>query len=49
MSAAVAVRPKVAGVRLWVRAFPTLLRIGLAEALAYRAEMLVWMQVQLVF
>ena len=43
MSAAVAGRPKVTGVRLWVRAFPTLLRIGLAEALAYRAEMLVWM------
>ena len=25
------------------RAFPTLLKIGFAEALAYRAEMLVWM------
>jgi ABC-2 type transport system permease protein len=30
-------------VGLAVRAFPTLLRIGLAEAVAYRAEMLVWM------
>lgn len=28
--------------RLW-RAYPTLLRIGLAEAIAYRAEFLVWM------
>jgi ABC-2 type transport system permease protein len=28
--------------RLW-RAYPTLLRIGLAEAVAYRAEFLVWM------
>ena len=26
-----------------VRAYPTLLRVGLAEAVAYRAEMLVWM------
>jgi len=26
-----------------LRAYPTLLRIGLAEAIAYRAEMLVWM------
>lgn len=28
--------------RATVRAFPTLLRVGLAEAVAYRAEMLVW-------
>jgi ABC-2 type transport system permease protein len=28
---------------LSLRAYPTLLRIGLAEAVAYRAEMLVWM------
>jgi ABC-2 type transport system permease protein len=28
--------------RLTARAFPTLLRVGLAEAVAYRAEMLVW-------
>jgi ABC-2 type transport system permease protein len=28
--------------RTTVRAFPTLLRIGFAEAVAYRAEMLVW-------
>lgn len=28
---------------LWFKAYPTLLRIGLAEAVAYRAEMLVWM------
>src|SRR5207248_1153487 len=28
--------------RLW-RAYPTLLRIGLAEAVAYRAEFIVWM------
>ena len=26
-----------------LRAFPTLLRIGFAEAMAYRAEMIVWM------
>lgn len=26
-----------------LRAYPTLLRVGLAEAIAYRAEMLVWM------
>ena len=25
------------------RAYPTLLRVGFAEAVAYRAEMLVWM------
>jgi ABC-2 type transport system permease protein len=25
-----------------VRAFPTLLRVGFADAIAYRAEMLVW-------
>ena len=25
-----------------VRAFPTLLRVGFADAVAYRAEMLVW-------
>jgi ABC-2 type transport system permease protein len=30
------------GVRHAVRAFPTLLRIGLAEVVAYRAEFLVW-------
>jgi ABC-2 type transport system permease protein len=29
--------------RLSLQAYPTLLRIGLAEAVAYRAEMLVWM------
>lgn len=29
-------------VRATVRAFPTLLRIGFADAVAYRAEMLVW-------
>jgi ABC-2 type transport system permease protein len=28
---------------LAIRAFPTLLRVGLAEAVAYRAEMVVWM------
>lgn len=26
-----------------IRAYPTMLRVGLAEALAYRAEMLIWM------
>jgi ABC-2 type transport system permease protein len=26
-----------------VRAIPTLLRVGLAEAVAYRAEFLVWL------
>ena len=30
-------------VRRALRAFPTLLRIGLAEAVAYRAELLVWL------
>jgi ABC-2 type transport system permease protein len=30
-------------VRRFFRAYPTLLRIGLAEAVAYRAEFLVWM------
>src|SRR6185312_13112060 len=29
-------------VRATVRAFPTLLRIGFADAVAYRAEMIVW-------
>ncbi|MSP63034.1 MAG: ABC transporter permease [Myxococcales bacterium] len=29
--------------RAALRAYPTLLRVGLAEAVAYRAEMLVWM------
>ena len=28
--------------RATARAFPTLLRVGLADAVAYRAEMLVW-------
>lgn len=32
-----------ADLRRIVRAYPTLLRVGLAEAVAYRAEMLVWM------
>jgi ABC-2 type transport system permease protein len=32
-----------ADLRRAVRAYPTLLRVGLAEAVAYRAEMLVWM------
>ncbi len=32
-----------ASVRLWARATPTLLRIGAAEALAYRVEFVVWM------
>ncbi len=32
-----------ADLRRVVRAYPTLLRVGLAEAVAYRAEMLVWM------
>lgn len=27
----------------WAKAYPTLLRVGLAETIAYRAEMLVWM------
>lgn len=27
----------------WTRAMPTLLRVGLAEALAYRAEFIIWM------
>jgi ABC-2 type transport system permease protein len=31
------------GIWQGIRAYPTLLRIGLAEAVAYRAEMLVWM------
>jgi len=30
-------------VRLWTRAMPTLLRVGAAEAFAYRAEFIVWM------
>ena len=29
--------------RRMLRAYPTLLRVGLAEAIAYRAEFLVWM------
>lgn len=29
--------------RALLRAYPTLLRVGLAEAIAYRAEMIVWM------
>jgi ABC-2 type transport system permease protein len=33
----------IAGLRSAARAYPTLLRVGLAEAVAYRAEMLVWM------
>jgi ABC-2 type transport system permease protein len=33
----------VSAVRRFARAYPTLLRIGLAEAVAYRAEFLVWM------
>ncbi|GAC1562052.1 MAG: ABC-2 family transporter protein [Polyangiales bacterium] len=32
----------IAGARRVLRAFPTLLRIGFAEAVAYRAEMAVW-------
>jgi ABC-2 type transport system permease protein len=32
-----------AGLFLALRAYPTLLRIGFAEAVAYRAEMIVWM------
>lgn len=40
MSARQAGPPRLA---LWLKAYPTLLRIGLAEAVAYRAEMLVWM------
>jgi ABC-2 type transport system permease protein len=31
------------GLKRTLRAYPTLLRIGLAEAIAYRAEFLVWM------
>jgi ABC-2 type transport system permease protein len=31
------------GLALTIRAFPTLLKVGLAEAVAYRAEMVVWM------
>jgi ABC-2 type transport system permease protein len=30
-------------IRRIIRAYPTLLRVGLAEAVAYRAELLVWM------
>lgn len=30
-------------IRRWIRAYPTLLRIGLSEAIAYRAEFVVWM------
>lgn len=30
-------------IRRWLRAYPTLLRIGLSEAVAYRAEFVVWM------
>ncbi len=30
-------------IRRWLKAYPTLLRIGLAEAVAYRAEFLIWM------
>jgi ABC-2 type transport system permease protein len=33
----------LAALRRTARAYPTLLRVGLAEAVAYRAEMLVWM------
>jgi len=33
----------LAQARSWARATPTLLRVGLAEAFAYRAEFLVWM------
>lgn len=33
----------IARARQLLRAYPTLLRIGLAEAIAYRAEMIVWM------
>jgi ABC-2 type transport system permease protein len=32
-----------ASIRLWGRALPAMLRVGVAEALAYRAEFLVWM------
>jgi ABC-2 type transport system permease protein len=32
----------VLSLRATVRAFPTLLRVGLADAVAYRAEMIVW-------
>jgi ABC-2 type transport system permease protein len=32
-----------ASVRLWLRAMPTMLRVGAAEALAYRVEFIVWM------
>jgi ABC-2 type transport system permease protein len=35
--------PAFASLRSAARAYPTLLRVGFAEALAYRAEMLVWM------
>ncbi len=34
---------RASAARRLVRAYPTLLRIGLAEAVAYRAEFLVWM------
>jgi ABC-2 type transport system permease protein len=30
-------------VRTWARAMPTLLRVGMAETLAYRAEFVIWM------
>lgn len=44
MSAAVSASPRRRSkLALSLRAYPTLLRIGLAEAVAYRAEMLVWM------
>ena len=33
----------LADLRRAARAYPTLLRVGLAEAVAYRAEMLIWM------
>ncbi|HEY3355972.1 MAG TPA: ABC-2 family transporter protein [Polyangia bacterium] len=33
---------RAGGLALTIRAFPTLLKIGLAEAVAYRAEMIIW-------
>ena len=33
----------MSSIRTTLHAFPTLLRVGMAETLAYRAEFLVWM------
>ena len=43
------VRVTLEGVRRALRAIPTLVRVGLAEAVAYRAEMLVWLLSMLAF